>query len=98
QTRQGAHRDQALRPAMEPEWKSLIVWFCLGLFVMAEIGNIQMGSEIGRMCALVGDPAAPPSKSALEEIGAICANRVPDENYMQRLEARRAHRELARRD
>ena len=34
---------------MESEWKSLIVWFCLGLFVMAEVGNVQMGSEIGRM-------------------------------------------------
>ena len=76
---------------MEPEWKSLIVWFCLGLFVMAEVGNVQMGSEIGRMCALVGDPMAPPAKSAVEEIATICANRVPDDNYMMRLEAQRHH-------
>lgn len=83
---------------MEPEWKSLVAWFCLGLFALAEVGNVQMGSEIGRMCALSGQPLAPPSRTAAEEIAAICANRVPDENYMQRLEARLARRELARRD
>jgi hypothetical protein len=83
---------------MEPELKSLVAWFCLGLFALAEFGNVQMGSEIGRMCALVGEPLAPRSKSAAEEIGAICANRVADENYMQRLEARLARRELAHRD
>jgi hypothetical protein len=75
---------------MEPELKSLIAWFCLGLFALAEVGNIQMGGEIGRMCALVGNP---PSTSAAHEIGAICANRVPDENYVLRLEARHARKD-----
>ena len=86
---------------MEAEWKSLIAWFCLGLFVLAEVGNVQMGSEIGRMCELVGEPPlASPSKTAADEIGAICANRVADDNYLQRLDARResARREMARRD
>ena len=83
---------------MEPEWKSLIAWFCLGLFALAEFGNVQMGSEIGRMCELVGGPLAPPARSAAEEISAICANRVPDENYLQRLEARLARRDLAHRN
>jgi hypothetical protein len=72
---------------MESEWKPVIVWFCLGLFALAEFGNVQMGGEIRRMCALVGDPVTRP-QAAAEEIGAICANRVPDDAYMARLEAR----------
>jgi hypothetical protein len=75
---------------MESEWNPVIVWFCLGLFALAEFGNVQMGGEIRRMCELVGDPVASRPKTAAEEIGAICANRVPDENYLQRLEARQA--------
>jgi hypothetical protein len=69
------------------EWNKVIVWFCIGLFALAEMGNIQMGSEIRQMCALVGDPVASHPKSAAEEIGSICANRVPDDTYLQRLEA-----------
>ena len=78
---------------MEPEWKPVIVWFCLGLFALAEFGNIQMVGEIRRVCALVGDPVAPRSKSVNEEVGAICANRVPDDSYRLRIEARQARRE-----
>ncbi len=78
---------------MEPEWKPVIVWFCLGLFALAEFGNIQMGGEIRRVCALVGDTEAPRSKTVAEEIGAICANRVPDDSYRLRLEERQARRE-----
>ena len=74
---------------METEWNPVIVWFCLGLFALAEFGNVQMGSEIRRMCALVGDPVVSRPKTAAEEIGAICANRVPDDNYLLRLEAHR---------
>ena len=77
---------------MEREWNPVIVWFCLGLFALAEFGNIQMSGEIRRVCALA-DSQAPHSKSAVEEIGAICANRVPDESYRVRLEARQARRE-----
>jgi len=74
---------------MESEWKPVIVWFCLGLFALAEFGNVQMGGEIRRMCALVGDPMVMSRpRAATEEIGAICANRVPDDNYALRLEAR----------
>jgi len=82
---------------MESEWKSVIVWFCVGLFALAEFGNVQMGSEIRRMCALVGDPVTRP-QTAAEEIGAICANRVPDEAYLQRLEARQYARQHASRN
>ena len=78
---------------MESEWKPVIVWFCLGLFALAEFGNVQMGSEIRRVCALVGDPVAPRSKAAADEVGAICANRVPDASYLLRLEARQARRD-----
>jgi hypothetical protein len=77
---------------MEREWNPVIVWFCLGLFALAEFGNVQMGGEIRRVCALVGEPLT--SRPAVaQEIGAICANRVPDGNYLARLETR-----LARRD
>jgi hypothetical protein len=78
---------------MESEWSPVIVWFCLGLFALAEFGNVQMGSEIRRVCALVGDPVAPRSKTVAEEIGTICANRVPDDSYLLRLEAWQARRE-----
>jgi len=71
---------------MESEWKSLIAWFCLGLFAMAELGNVEMGSELGRMCSLI-------DRTADREVADICANRVADDNYMQRLEARQARRE-----
>jgi hypothetical protein len=77
---------------MESEWKPVIVWFCLGLFALAEFGNIQMGGEIRRVCALAGNPVAPRSKTVDQEIGAICANRVPDDSYLLRLEARQARR------
>ena len=73
---------------MEREWNPVIVWFCLGLFALAEFGNIQMGSEIRRVCARAGEPVASRSKAVAEEIGAICANRVPDDNYQQRLARR----------
>ena len=76
---------------METEWSPVIVWFCLGLFALAEVGNVQMGSEIRQICALVGDSVASRPKTAAEEIGAICANRVPDDNYLLRLEAHRRH-------
>jgi len=78
---------------MESEWRPVIVWFCLGLFALAEFGNVQMGGEIRRVCALVGDPVAPRSKTVADEIGAICANRVPDDSYLLRLEARHVRRE-----
>jgi hypothetical protein len=52
-----------------------------------------MGSEIRRVCALVGDPVAPRSKTVAEEIGTICANRVPDDSYLLRVEAWQARRE-----
>jgi len=78
---------------MESEWNPVIVWFCLGLFALAEFGNVQMGSEIRQICALVGDSVASRPKTAAEEIGAICANRVPDDNYLQRREARQARRD-----
>jgi len=77
---------------MDSEWKPVIVWFCLGPFALAEFGNVQMDGEIRRVCSL-GDPAATRSKSVADEIGAICANRVPDDNYLLRLEARQARRE-----
>jgi len=83
---------QRSRVTMESEWNPVIVWFCLGLFALAEFGNVQMGSEIRRICALVGDRAAPRSQSAGEAISAICSNRVPDESYVQRLEVRQARR------
>jgi len=76
---------------METEWNPVVVWFCLGLFALAEFGNVQMGSEIRRMCALVGDPVVSRPKTAAEEIGAICSNRVSDDNYLLRLEAHRRH-------
>ena len=78
---------------MEREWYPVIAWFCLGLFALAEFGNIQMSGEIRRVCALAGDAHAPRSQSAVEEIGAICANRVPDDSYRVRLEARQARRD-----
>lgn len=74
---------------METEWNPVIVWFCLGLFALAEFGNVQMGGEIRRMCALVGEPVVSRPRVAAEEIGAICVNRVPDISYLARLEARR---------
>jgi hypothetical protein len=78
---------------MESEWRPVIVWFCLGLFALAEFGNVQMGDEIRRVCALVGDPVAPRSKVVADEIGSICANRVPDDSYRLRLEAQQARRD-----
>jgi hypothetical protein len=78
---------------MEPEWKPVIVWFCLGLFALAEFGNVQMSSEIRRVCAVVGDPMAPRSRTVADDVGAICANRVPDDSYRLRLEARHARRD-----
>ena len=77
---------------MERDWYPVIVWFCLGLFALAEVGNIQMGGEIRRVCALAGDTLVPRSQAAVDEIGAICANRVPDDSYRMRLEARQARR------
>ena len=78
---------------MEREWNPVIVWFCLGLFVLAEVGNIEMGGEIRRVCALAGDSLAPHLQTAVDEIGTICANCVPDDNYRVRLEARQARRD-----
>jgi hypothetical protein len=77
---------------MEREWSPVIAWFCLGLFALAEFGNIQMTSEISRVCALAVDGPVLRAKSVVEEVGAICANRVPDDNYRVRLAARQAHR------
>jgi hypothetical protein len=78
---------------MDSERKPVIVWFCLGLFALAEFGNVQMGGEIRRVCSLMGDPAAARSKSVADEIGAICPNRVPNDNHLLRLEARQARQE-----
>ena len=78
---------------MEREWNPVIVWFCLGLFALAEIGNIQMSGEIRRVCALASDSQAPSLQNAVKEIGAICANRVPDDSYRVRLEARQSRRD-----
>jgi hypothetical protein len=72
---------------MEPEWRPVIVWLCLGLFALAEFGNIQLGGEIRRVCELAGQPL---EKAAAEEIGAICVNRVADDNYLHRLDTRQA--------
>lgn len=52
-----------------------------------------MGGEIRRVCALAGDSLAPRSQTAVDEIGAICANRIPDDSYRVRLEARQARRD-----
>lgn len=75
---------------MEPEWRPVIVWLCLGLFALAEFGNIQMGDEIRRMCELAGQPA---ERAAAVELSAICANRVADDNYLRRLDTRQARAE-----
>lgn len=77
---------------MESEWSPVIVWFCLGLFALAEFGNVQMGGEIRRVCALASEPVASRSRGVDAEIGVICANRVPDDSYRQRIEAQYAQR------
>jgi len=64
-----------------------IVWLCLGLFAMAEVGNYQMGGELRRICELVGDQGST-AKAADKQIDTICADRMPTENYLRRLEGR----------
>jgi hypothetical protein len=77
---------------VESEWSPVIVWFCLGLFALAEFGNVQMGGEIRRVCALASEPVASRSRAVDAEIGMICANRVPDDSYRRRLEVQHAQR------
>jgi hypothetical protein len=58
---------------------SPMVWIFLGLFALAEIGNWQMGNEIARMCALLGQgefSSSPPTLAKVE-IEDICRDRTP---------------------
>ncbi|MFO1159849.1 MAG: hypothetical protein U1E60_13495 [Reyranellaceae bacterium] len=65
---------------------SPMVWICLGLFALAEVGNWQISEEMAQVCELLdqGEIASSPPNLSRAEIDDICRNRSPRGPYRSR--------------